>query len=69
MSTSRILFPVLGACAALLFSAWSPGTAAHTSVNAQAPKAASVGNPITGEGLPNPAPNVIRNWGEHPEGR
>jgi len=28
-----------------------------------------VGNPITGEGLPNPAPNVTRNWGELPAGR
>lgn len=27
------------------------------------------GNFITGEGLPNPAPNVIRNWGDLPEGR
>lgn len=26
-------------------------------------------NPITGEGLPNPAPNVTRNWGELPAGR
>jgi len=27
------------------------------------------GNPITGEGLPNPAPVVITNWGELPAGR
>lgn len=27
------------------------------------------GNPITGEGLPNPAPTVVRNWGTLPEGR
>jgi sugar lactone lactonase YvrE len=27
------------------------------------------GNPITGEGLPNPAPNVTRNWGQLPSGR
>ena len=26
-------------------------------------------NPITGEGLPNPAPKVTRNWGELPAGR
>jgi len=32
--------------------------------------AASVaGNPITGEGLPNPAPSVTANWGELPAGR
>ena len=28
-----------------------------------------MGNPITGEGIPNPAPNVVPNWGELPEGR
>ncbi|HXV60882.1 MAG TPA: peptidyl-alpha-hydroxyglycine alpha-amidating lyase family protein [Vicinamibacteria bacterium] len=27
------------------------------------------GNPITGEGLPNPTPQVTRNWGTLPEGR
>ena len=26
-------------------------------------------NPITGEGLPNPAPNVTKNWGQLPAGR
>ena len=26
-------------------------------------------DPITGEGLPNPAPHVTRNWGELPAGR
>ncbi len=31
--------------------------------------AAKVANPITGEGLPNPAPKVTRNWGELPAGR
>ena len=30
---------------------------------------ASAGNPITGEGIPNPAPNVTTNWGELPDGR
>ncbi len=69
MSTSRILLPALGACAALLLSAWSAGTAANTSVAAQAANTTTVSNPITGEGLPNPAPNVTRNWGQLPEGR
>lgn len=40
------------------------------SADAAAPAAAAVaGNPITGEGLPNPAPNVTRNWGALPAGR
>jgi sugar lactone lactonase YvrE len=28
-----------------------------------------MGNPITGEGLPNPAPILTQNWGQLPEGR
>ena len=35
---------------------------------AEAP-AMATGNPITGEGMPNPAPTVTRNWGTLPEGR
>jgi len=35
----------------------------------EAPPVGATGNPITGEGLPNPAPNVTRNWGTLPEGR
>ena len=31
--------------------------------------AMAAGNPITGEGLPNPAPVVTSNWGDLPEGR
>ena len=69
MSTSRILLPAVGACVALLVSAWSAGTGANSAVATQAIKAAAVGNPITGDGLPNPAPNVTRNWGQLPEGR
>jgi sugar lactone lactonase YvrE len=30
---------------------------------------ATAGNPVTGEGLPNPAPNVTTNWGQLPAGR
>jgi sugar lactone lactonase YvrE len=67
MFTSRILLPVLGVCTALLWSAGITSTAANTSVAAQAK--AAMGNPITGDGLPNPAPNVTRNWGQLPEGR
>ena len=37
--------------------------------DAVAAYAAKAANPITGEGLPNPAPNVTRNWGELPAGR
>jgi DNA-binding beta-propeller fold protein YncE len=32
-------------------------------------EAATAGNPITGEGIPNPTSTVIENWGDLPEGR
>ena len=51
---------MLVACAALVLSGCA---------ESGAPAAMSVGNPITGEGLPNPAPTVMANWGELPSGR
>ena len=69
MSTPRFLLSAVGACAAFLLAAWSAGAGASTSVSAQAAKATTVANPITGEGLPNPAPKVTRNWGQLPAGR
>ena len=67
MSTPRILLPAVGACAVVLWMASSdPGTSATLSA---AQGAAKVANPITGEGLPNPAPKVTRNWGQLPAGR
>jgi DNA-binding beta-propeller fold protein YncE len=65
MLTPRLLFSTIGACALVLTAVSYSGTT-HT-VSAQG--AAKVGNPITGEGLPNPAPKVTRNWGELPAGR
>lgn len=70
MSTPRILLAALGACAALLLTACGP---AAPGANAQSPASSAapttMGNAITGEGLPNPAPTVTRNWGQLPEGR
>jgi len=67
MSTPRILLSALAACAVFLLIAYSnSGTSATLSA---AQGAAKVANPITGEGLPNPAPKVTRNWGELPAGR
>ena len=66
MPTPRILISTFGACAVVLLTAYSnPDSRATLS----AQSAAKVANPITGEGLPNPAPNVTRNWGELPAGR
>lgn len=70
MSTPRILFPALGACAVILLTGCG-NTGSEADARAVTPptSGATPGNPITGEGLPNPAPNVTRNWGQLPEGR
>jgi sugar lactone lactonase YvrE len=62
MHRSRIVLSAVGA-GVLLALAGTPSPRATVSAQAKA------GNPITGEGLPNPAPNVTRNWGELPAGR
>ena len=62
MVSPRVLKSTLFACIPALLtgcSAPDSGTVAAT----------VVGNPITGEGLPNPAPVVTTNWGELPSGR
>ena len=67
MSLSRILVLALGVCAALLMT-WDTGAKVQAQAGAK-PGSTAVGNPITGEGLPNPAPKVTKNWGELPAGR
>jgi sugar lactone lactonase YvrE len=62
MSTVKISLAAFAACAA-----WMAATSSSAigTMSAQG----KVANPITGEGLPNPAPKVTRNWGELPAGR
>jgi hypothetical protein len=67
MFTPRILLSTFGACAVFLLTASINSDNSANALLAQG--AAKVGNPITGEGLPNPTPKVIRNWGELPAGR
>jgi DNA-binding beta-propeller fold protein YncE len=67
MSTPRILFSAFGACAVFLSTIYSNSGTSATLLALQG--AAKVANPITGEGLPNPAPKVTRNWGQLPAGR
>jgi sugar lactone lactonase YvrE len=66
MFTPRILLFVFVACAVVLAAVSSSSPKATLSA---AQGAAKVANPITGQGLPNPAPNVTRNWGQLPAGR
>ena len=68
MSTSRLARYVVSACATLLLAACGAGTPREQAPAAAAP-ATPASNPITGQGLPNPAPNVTRNWGQLPAGR
>jgi len=65
MTTPRILLVTFGAFFLLTVSLY-PGNGVNTLL---AQGAAKVANPITGEGLPNPAPKVTRNWGQLPAGR
>ena len=63
MSSPRVLTSTLFACIPVLLLT---GCSAPDS---EATVSTVMGNPITGEGLPNPAPTVSANWGELPAGR
>ncbi len=67
MSSLRAMKSVLFVCTVFLLAGCASESEAPE-VTAEAP-AMPTGNPITGEGLPNPAPTVTRNWGTLPEGR
>ena len=70
MSRPRILLSAIGTCAGVLLVGCSgAGPEATTPAAAPTATAMAVGNPVTGEGFPNPAPNVTRNWGQLPAGR
>ncbi len=69
MPLSRIVVSAFGLGALVVVATWDVGTGAHAQAPAANAKRASVANPITGEGLPNPAPVVTRNWGQLPAGR
>ena len=69
MSLSRILLSALAVYSAFLLTTWDTGTTAHAQAAASSARPAAVANHITGEGLPNPAPKVTKNWGELPAGR
>ncbi len=68
MSSMRAVKSVSFVCAVLLLAGCAAESPAPEAM-AEAPPAAVSGNIITGEGLPNPNPNVSLNWGTLPEGR
>ncbi len=67
MSSLRAKKSVLFICTVFLLAGCASESEAPEAM-AEVP-AAATGNPITGEGLANPAPTVTRNWGTLPEGR
>jgi hypothetical protein len=64
MRKSRVLLLSLVPAVSVLFAACSQ---APSSASSTMP--AADGNPISGVGLPNPAPVVMANWGSLPAGR
>ena len=61
MSSPSVLTSTLFASIFVLLNGCSP--------DADTARTTATGNPITGEGLPNPAPMVTANWGKLPSGR
>ena len=69
MALTRVWWSVLGLGAAVLLATEPIDTRAHAQPAASSDRRTTAGNAITGEGLPNPAPVVTRNWGQLPVGR
>ena len=65
MKILRVLNPALIASFVVLLS----GCTTESGASAPMQDEMEMGNPITGEGLPNPAPRVMANWAELPAGR
>ena len=75
MPSSRVLLYTLFACVPVLLAGCSDSDSESTATTTPASTASMAatsmpaGNPISGEGLPNPAPIVTKNWGDLPDGR
>ena len=70
MSSLRAVKSVLFICTVFLLAGCASESDAPEAMADMADAAAvATGNPITGEGLPNPAPTVVLNWATLPEGR
>jgi DNA-binding beta-propeller fold protein YncE len=69
MAWSRVSVFVLGLGIAVLAATSAMNRRVHAQSAGAKAQHSAVANPITGEGLPNPAPVVTRNWGQLPAGR
>ena len=69
MSTSRIAHLIVAAGATLLLAACGATGSGEDTATPSSTASTAAGNPLTGQGLPNPAPKVTRNWGQLPAGR
>src|SRR5947208_3655090 len=69
MALSRHQVSILGLGAAVLLATQNIDTRSQAQIAASNTQRTTTGDPITGEGLPNPAPVVTRNWGQLPAGR
>ena len=67
--SSRYLMSTLFVCGAFVLAGCAGPSEAPTEMATAPAPAMAPGNTITGEGLPNPAPTVMANWGTLPEGR
>ena len=69
MSSSEIMKSTLLACTVFLLTGCAAEPMDSGAMEGAPAAETPVGNPITGEGLPNPTTTVMRNWGTLPEGR
>jgi hypothetical protein len=69
MALSRVRVSVLGIGVVVLLATPNINTRAEAQAAGSSARGTTTPNPITGDGLPNPAPVVIRNWGQLPAGR
>ena len=74
MSSSRIFLYTLFACAPILLAGCGDADTTTSTISTTATTSTesmpmAAGNPISGEGVPNPAPIVTKNWGNLPAGR
>lgn len=69
MTLSRLLVATLGVGAACVLVAHETDTRLHAQAAASNARRGAAASYVTGEGVPNPAPVVTRNWGQLPAGR